>query len=358
MDLSKIDVYEFLSKLGLNNLRDERDEVWFSCFSDQHYRGDINPSASMQKGTTLFNCFSCGLSGNAITFLAQLENVSPIQAAIWIKEEFNIETVPKQENLVDNVIEILSKNKATKSSVDNLPILPEEEAGRRIVDWEQLWSDYNNFSNQLTELPGETWEDIFEKKDKNSPLFYMFDRGFSPKILIEWGIGWDKISERISIPIRDEDGNLVGFKGRAADQETNPRYLVLGGIEYGFDPYETKKVLFGLDKVLRSDNFKIEKQRMIVCEGELNALSMHQKGFSNTVGISGKILSSEQANKIKQFAREAILIFDEEDDAKMAAEKIRTSLPTYIVPSRDSDPAEMSRQELIDCLREKKSALL
>ena len=115
LDLSKVDVYEFLNELGMNNVREERSDVWYSCFSDQHYRGDANPSASMEKETTRFHCFSCGMSGNAVSFLAELENVSPIQAAIWIKERFiGVETAPSKANIIENVKEILNNKKEIK----------------------------------------------------------------------------------------------------------------------------------------------------------------------------------------------------------------------------------------------------
>jgi len=350
LDLSKVEVETFLQELGLNNVQDEGTDVIYSCFSDKHIRGDANPSGSMHKKTTAFQCWSCGMKGNAITFLAELENVSPIQAAIWIKERFNIGTVPKKETIVDNVKEILSKKKATKTPSYALSELDESEADRRMVDWFQLWEDYENHSSQLTELPGTTWEDIFNKQNVPSSLFYMFNRGFKPETLTNWKIGWDKISERISIPVRNENGGLVGFKGRTIKKE-NPRYLVLGGIEYGFEPYETKKVLFGLNEVNKNEE-------LIVREGELNVISLHEKGIKNSAGISGKVLTSEQAELCKKYCEKLILWFDDEEDAINAAKKSRTTIPTYVVPTFERDPVEMTRGEILSLLAADKSALL
>ena len=342
MDLSKIDVFEFLSELGMNNVRKDGKDIWYSCFSDTHFRGDANPSASMEQGTTRFHCFSCGMGGNAVIFLSELENVSPIQAAIWIKERFNIGTVPQKDTIVDNVKEILSKKKETKTLKYVLPELDESEADRRTVDWNSLWNDYMNHSSQLKELPGKTWEDIFLKQNERSPLFYMFDRGFKPETLTKWKIGWDKISERICIPIRNENNRLVGFKARTI-KDDNPRYIVLGGTEYGFEPYETKKILFALNKAA--------SQTMIVREGELNVVSLHEKGFINSVGLSGKFLSDEQVDLCKKYANKLIMWFDDEDDAVAAAEKIK-NLPVQVVPSFERDPVEMTRGEINSLLTE------
>lgn len=318
----------------MNNVREEGDDIWYSCFSDQHYRGDANPSASMQQGTTKFYCFSCGMHGNAVSFLAELENVSPIQSAIWIKERFIGSSVPDQSNIIDNVKEILSSKKRTKTD-SKLEVIDELEAQRRKIDWKsaRAWLAYSG-----------------DKRDsEDAPIDYMLDRGFSIDVLDKFEIGWDKISQRITIPIRDDQGNLVGFKGRAL--EGQPRYIVLGGPEYGFDPYQTKKVLFGLDKA------EIEEE-IIVCEGELNAIALHQHGYKNAVGISGKIISDEQAELIKKYGQKVVLIFDEEEDAINNAKKLRVTIPTAIIPAHDKDPADMDATELAWLLQSKKSSLI
>lgn len=320
----------------MNNVRQDGKDWWYSCFSDQHYRGDINPSASMEEGTTRFYCFSCGMHGNAITFLSELENVSPIQAAIWIKERFGGDSVPDQTTILDNVKEILSKKSATKTN-EELSVIDEIECTRRKIDWKsaKAWLDYSGKN--------------IDKQDE--PIEYMLNRGFWPDILDRFDIGWDKISERICIPIRNEEGKLVGFKARSLEKNPAMRYMVLGGPEYGFNTYQTKKILFALDKA------KTGKE-LIVCEGELNTIAMHQHGYTNTVGISGKILSNEHVELIRKNGQKVILIFDEEDDAINNAKKLRKYLPTSIVAGHDKDPADMDWTEIKWLLQSERSSLI
>ena len=329
---------EFLQELGMNNVREDGKDIWYSCFSDQHYRGDANPSASMEKGTTRFYCFSCGMHGNAVSFLAELENVSPIQSAIWIKERFIGSSVPDKSTILDNVQEILnSKNKINKRRESTGVTVPESELQRRQIDWHSgiAWLKYSG--NQID--------------TNDTPIVSMLERGFTPEVLNKFQIGWDKISERICIPIRNEDGGLVGFKARSL--EGQPRYIVLGGPEYGFEPYETRKVLFALDKYEpRWDN------QIIVCEGELNAIAMHQHGYTNTVGISGKFISDEQVELIVKHGQSCVLIFDEVDDAIKAAKKLRHRIPTRIIGEHDKDPADCDATELEWLLQSARSSLL
>lgn len=320
----------------MNNIREERNDVWYSCFSDQHYRGDANPSASMEIGTTRFYCFSCGMHGNAISFLAELENVSPIQAALWIKDRFvETDATPSRETIVDNVKSILNNKKPLRQTNIN-PLIEEVEATRRKIDWKssKAWLAYSG--------------DI--RDDQDTPIEYMFRRGFTPEVLDKFEVGWDVISERLAIPVRNHTGGLVGFKGRAIKGEY-PKYIVLGGPEYGFEPYQTRHVVFGLDKSKAGKD-------LILCEGELNAIALHQHGFDNAVGISGKVLSDEQADLIVKNGQKVILIFDEEEDAVINSKKLRNRIPTSIVAEHDKDPADMDNTELTWLLQSARSSLL
>jgi DNA primase len=335
-DFSKIDVEDYLNELGLNNVQRKGDQVWFSCPLSGHMGIDKTPSASMELETTRMHCFGCNFSGNAISFLAELEGVSPLKARKWLRERFNIGYYEPQEgfaNAIHKKLERIQKRISGKSqSVSpHSTLLDEREVTKRHVDWYKVF---------------DAWQG---KIDEAYPLAYMLDRGFHPTTLDKWAIGWDMISQRISIPIRDEHNNLVGFKGRAVD--FLPRYLVLGGAEYGFDTYNVSNVLFGL-------SFVDIPNDLIVVEGELNCIAMHQKGYTNTVGISGKILSDKQANLIKKYADSVTFIFDEVKDTRNAAFLLREHMPTYVTLDHDKDPADMYEDELNKLVTGSRSAVL
>ncbi len=337
-DYSKIDVEDYLNELGLNNVSRKGDQVWFSCPLSGHMGTDKTPSASMELETTRMHCFGCNFSGNAVSFLSELEGVSPLKARKWLRDRFEMGFFEPKEGFKTEIqkklerIEKRSQEKKRKIQTHST-LLDEREVTKRSVDWYRVFSE---------------WNDNIETA---YPLAYMLDRGFHPTTLDKWAIGWDMISERISIPIRDERGNLVGFKGRTPNPDRLPRYKVLGGGEFGFDTYNVSKVLFGLHLVEDTSD-------LIVVEGELNAISMHQKGHSNTVGISGKILSDIQIDLIKKYANKVTFIFDEVRDTHNAAHLLRDFLPTYIVPQHSKDPADMNQIELNKLITESHSAVL
>lgn len=326
-DYSKIDVEDYINELGMNNVSLRGDQVWFSCPLPQHIGADKTPSASMELGTTRMHCFGCGFSGNAVSFLAELEGVSRLTARRWLRDRFEMGFFEPKETFADEINLKLSRQEKRLNEIKqrntslHFTLLDEEEVEKRNVDWHRIYRQ---------------WNDRID--DSAYPLAYMLDRGFHPTTLEKWAIGWDMISQRISIPVRDEYGNLIGFKGRATDN--NPqRYKVLGGPEYGFDTYSVSKVLFGLDRVKRFDS-------LIVREGELNCIALHQAGYDNSVGC-GKILSDTQLELIKKYAnRNVIYWFDDHSDAMNARAQTEMYIPSYTINYSKYDPSDMSDAEI------------
>jgi len=322
IDYEKIDVADFLRELGLRNVQDQGTEISYSCPFPGHSTGDSSPSATMEKGTTRAHCFGCGWSGNARTFLTDYENISPLEAARRLRARWGSASDVEEGGVATQVGRIIEK--ASRSNQNSLPrILDEDEQEKRAVDW-QAAAMALRLGRQVSE-----------------PEEYMLvQRGFDWQTLERWGVGYDDISQRISIPARDQHGRLVGFKGRAWHPGILPKYKVLGGPEYGFEPYEVSRVLVGL-------HFIGSPLHLTVCEGELNAVAFEQKLKKPVVGISGKTLSADQCALLRSFANSVDLVFDEEEDAERAAMKLIRYMPVWVVPNPTSqDPAEMSPDTL------------
>lgn len=329
IDYSKIDVEEFLNDLGLNNVRRDGKEIFFSCPFPGHSNGDLNPSASMQVGTTRVHCFGCGFNGNALTFLAEYENISPLKASRHIREYLGDSFKEPEGSFLNEVNSILAPKQEEKIE-RNKPLDP-KILDHFAIDWHRAWT-----------------------KGADSPLWQMFDRGFHWQALEDWDIGWDDISRRHTIPWFDEHGALIGFKGRALNDEIGPghaRYKVLGGPEYGFETFDVSMLLFGLHKITYSHD-------LIIVEGELNAVALDQKGFGPVVAISGKTLSNEQAYILNKMDREFLLYFDETEDAVKAADKLIKNNRVSIMPDHDKDAADSTKDEIEDLISQSESAIM
>lgn len=342
-----IDVETMLRELGIRNVRDDHGgSVWYSCPFPGHKKLDSTPSASMSTievpkpngdGTypkTKFHCFACGESGNAIDFLAKYEGVNLITAKRFLRDRFALGYIEEHGSIEGAIRSILEEKKKNPPSTRPLKIIDESVLAEFSIDW---YGVSNAWKDGIGEVP--------------EPLAYMIKRGFTAKTLNEFDIGYDERSSLLTIPVRNADGFIIGFKGRAWWEDAHPRYKAIGGEEYGFDTYEMGRVLFALN--IAKDVCNYVFSGLIVREGELNAMMLHQHGWTNAVGISGKKLSVRQQELIKQYAHKVSFWFDDPEDAAGAASHFIESMQVSVIVS-DEDPAASTKEqneEAILCAR-------
>lgn len=326
-DLSYIDTRDFLESIGIENIGGSS-ELSFSCPSDAHQFGDHNPSARMNSRTTLGICHSCGKTWNAITFLSWHKSLPETVARRLLEERYGGGRISAEVGgLEQEVLRIMNP----VEQIDEVRIPPAESWLEAFhIDWDGI-------------------RYIHPGKD------YMSERGFHLDTLEKWEIGYDDISERITIPIRDHEGRLVGFKGRAWRDNTIPRYMILGDHgnqeRYGFQPYQKSKYVFGLDKIKKhidENSISLYSDRMkvfCIVEGELNVIAMDQHGLSATVGIAGSEFSQTQCDLIKRIATEAILFLDNdkagEKGTKKVIEMLSPYMPIKVVQNAAGDAADL-----------------
>lgn len=152
---------------------------------------------------------------------------------------------------------------------------------------------------------------------------YMNGRGFSDAAMHEWQIGYE--GDRITIPVRDPNGELVGFKARAIDPQQHPRYLVLGHQvgenlwRYPYHTYRKGDFVFGLHRFRRGDG------AAVVVEGELNAIALSQMDIG-AVAVAGAEFSERQREQIVSFFDEVVIFFDPDDAGAAGATKVAEAL--------------------------------
>lgn len=346
IDLSVVDVEDFLNALDVERVqRTKDDEIKFSCPFPGHTHGDADPSAYMKTADsdkpTAFICFGCGETGNAVTFLAKHEEATIEQAKIWIRQEYGGEFKEPESTFAIEWDEYFRETEVGEPEVIN-PVLDEN-----YIDMFSI-GDWKHFCDIDHPIEG-----------------YMLRRGFTVDTLNSWQIGYDEISDRFTIPIRNEAGELIGFKGRTPHADVQPRYQILGDRlnpqtnRYGFYPYRAQEVLFGLDRTGQKDE-------CVLIEGELNVISADQKGFDNFIGLGGSsILSSEQIRLLRWHFDSVVLFYDslkkpdegtigpafEPDMAGLKAtwkaiQKLEPHMPVRVVDYHVGDPNDMAHEEI------------
>lgn len=334
-DLFYINCRDLLESTDIKNISESGGEISFSCPSADHFHGDTSPSARMNSRTTAFICHGCGKRGNAITFLAWHKSIPETVARRLLEERYGGGAISAGVgNLEDMVKKIM-----------NPEVLEEEKR----ISPDDSWLDKFHVDWSIDNYTG-----------LGNIMEYMFNRGFTAKTLNDWDIGFDVKSERITIPIRDHKGNLIGFKGRAWRENTIPRYMILGDNRnqnrYGFQPYQKSHYVFGLDRY----NEFIIKQAILV-EGELNVIAMDQKGFHETLGIAGSEFSDKQCELVRSHCESLILFLDNDKAGSKGIRKVIEMLSPYmslmVVQNAPGDAAELDTETVKDLIHGAKSAL-
>lgn len=339
-DPNCIDVVDYLECLDVRNIeRATEREIRFSCPYPKHLKGDQSPSAYMNLETTKFFCHSCKERGDAVKMASDILGVSPLEAIRMLKQRYSPGGIdPDSRCMVEEIRKIIHKEPELKR--ENR-IYPEEILDRYKVDWPTLFAEWHEGAGR------EYAEYLLEK------------RGFEPETLMDWEFGWSERHHRITLPVRDENGNLVGIKARALD-DRKPKYLNLRDEENDIQPYLKNEVVFALDRVWKyfsewrhlgftkdGGNVYIRptEHKVIILEGELNAIMMHQCGYQNTVSINGSYFGNRQMQLIKRYADNALLFFDSDvagyDATHEVAKTLLPFMPVSIVPDHTGDPADM-----------------
>lgn len=353
-DLSYINCRDLLESTGIKNISESSGEINFSCPSADHFHGDTSPSARMNSRTSAFLCHSCGIRGNAITFLAWHKSLPETVARRLLEERYGGGIISAGVGDLESMVKKIMKPEVIEEPPRTLPAESWLEAFK--VDWKN-----RNWCQGCSPEP-ENERDTVCCGCREPPEYkqYMYDRGFDSKILEKWEIGYDQISDRITIPIRDHEGKLVGFKGRHWRKDVEPRYMILGDRpghnRYGFQPYQKSHYVFGLDRY----NEFIIKQAILV-EGELNVIAMDQHGLSETLGIAGSEFSEKQCSLIKYHCDSVVLYLDNDKAGSKGTKKVIEMLSPYIplsvIQDAQGDAADLDKDTVDSLIHGAKSAL-
>ena len=275
------------------------------------FHNEKTGSFSVSPGKQMYYCFGCGAGGNVFTFLMQYENFSFPEAMEALAERAGIE-LPKQE-----------MSAQAKKEADKRQILLEinKAAGKyyyMLLRSEHGKQAYEYFKKR--ELSDATMQKFgLGYSDKYSDDLYRYLRklGYDDAILKESGLvsidevrgGHDKFWNRAMFPIMDVHNKVIGFGGRVMG-DGEPKYL---------NSPETK--IFDKSRNLYALNFarQTKKPQMLLCEGYMDVIALHQAGFDNAVASLGTAFTSGHASLLKRYTKEVYLTFDSDGAGIKAA---------------------------------------
>ena len=267
------------------------------------FHNEKSPSFSVSPDKQIFHCFGCGVGGNVITFVSQIEGLNFVETVQMLAERANIQ-LPTLQNNGDTQREIL-KDKVYKVNEftaeyyhQNLykpqAKMAQEYVKKRQLTNETLKSFRIGFSGKFDELYQELKKQGFQEQE-------ILESGLVNKN--ERGQYIDRYRNRLMFPICDARGRVIAFGGRVLD-DSKPKYI--NSPENVV--YSKGRHLFGLNVAKKGDT-----KKLLIVEGYMDVISLHQRGITNVVAPLGTALTEQQGWLLRKNSEQIILSFDSDD---------------------------------------------
>ena len=288
------------------------------------FHNEKSPSFSVSPEKQIFHCFGCGVGGNVFTFLTKIEGINFVEAVQLLAERANIQ-LPTLENNLDSAKEALKAkvykvNEFTAQYYHKNLYKPESKMAqeyikKRRLSNETLKSFQIGFSGKFDELYKELKKQGFEDRE-------ILESGLVNKN--ERGQYIDRYRNRLMFPICDARGRVIAFGGRVLDDSktkyiNSPENIV----------YSKGRHLFGLNVAKKYDI----KKRLLIVEGYMDVISLHQRDIHNVVASLGTALTQQQGYLLRNNTEQIILSYDSDEagqTAKVRAMEILQNMGCYI----------------------------
>ena len=316
------------------------------------FHHEKSPSFMINEEKQIWHCFGCGKGGDAFGFLMEIESIEFKDALKMLAEKTGVE-LPK-----------FNKNEV-EATDDRKKILEILELATKFYE-KQLWDGMGK-EKVLSYLRtrGLKDESIKEFRLGYAPngwdnlLKFLTGRGYNITDIAKTGLlveknsanipntkYYDRFRDRITFPVMDAMGQVVGFSARVAPggDESQAKYVNTPETLV----YHKSKVLYGLSRA--KQNIKSESSVMIV-EGNMDVIAAHQAGIKNTVAVSGTALTPDQVDILKRYASKVKMLFDMDSAGKKATERSaeicfqKDVNVSVIILSGGKDAAEMVEKD-------------
>lgn len=275
------------------------------------FHGEKTPSFSVNRSRQMYHCFGCGVGGNVFTFVMEYENYSFVEALKMLADRAGV-NLPEAQ---------YSEEEKKKADLKNRLFEVHKAAAKYF--FYQLKSERGKPAYDYLRNRGLSEETIikfglgYSNKYSNDLYQYLKNLGYEDGILKESGLVtldeakgvYDKFWNRVMFPIMDVNNKVIGFGGRVMG-DGMPKYLNSPETRI----FDKSRNLYGMNlaRVSRAKN-------IIICEGYMDVIALHQAGFSNAVASLGTAFTGLQANLLKRYTNEVFICYDSDEAGTKAA---------------------------------------
>lgn len=275
------------------------------------FHNEKTPSFSVTPGKQMYYCFGCGAGGNVFNFIMEYENYTFGEALKHLADRAGVE-LPKIEY----------SREVRQKAQEKAELLDIHKQAAQFFYY-QLRTDKGQKGYEYLKNRGLS-EETMRKfglgySDRGGGGLYRFlkSKGYQDELLRESGLFnvderhgmYDKFWNRVIFPIMDVNNRVIGFGGRVMG-DAKPKYLNSPETKI----FDKSRNLYGLN-IARTTRRKF----LILCEGYMDVIAMHQAGFTNAVASLGTALTSGHASLLKRYTQEVLLLYDSDEAGVRAA---------------------------------------
>lgn len=290
------------------NLMPKGGNLWACC----PFHNEKTPSFSVSPGKQIYHCFGCKKGGGVINFVMEMENLSFPDAVQFLAKRVNMEVPVEDGNdaATRQRSRLLDLNRDAARYYYEVLQSPAGAAVQAYLDKRMIRKNIAVRFGMGASTP--EWDGLIRA---------MTAKGYTKAELLKVGLAvqnkhgglYDFFRNRLILPVIDIRGDVVGFGSRVIIAEDSPKYKNTNETPV----YAKRKVLYGLNLAK-----KTKRPNIILCEGNLDVVTLHQAGFDNAVASMGTALTVEQTRLLSRYTKELVLCYDNDNAGQMATQRV------------------------------------
>ena len=318
--------------------------LWGLC----PFHSEKTASFSVSPDKQIYHCFGCGKGGGVLSFLMEIENLTYPEAIRRLADKMGME-VP-EEDAGDREWRyrrerVLTLNKLAARFYYEQLSTPQ---GANVADYINKRRISKKFANRfgLGAAP-DAWDSLIRA---------MAEKGYDKRDLLEAGLAvagknggiYDKFRNRLMLPVIDLRGDVIGFTSRVMDGSA-PKYLNTPETAI----FKKRSILYGINYAKTS-----KRENIILVEGNIDVITLHQAGFDNAVATMGTALTEEHARLLSRYTKELVLCYDNDNAGKDATQRAigilknaDFAVKVLQLPRRRNEEGELVKQDADDFIK-------
>lgn len=303
------------------------------------FHSEKTPSFTVYPDSQSFYCFGCGAGGDVVTFVKKIENLDYIEAVKSLAQRAGL-AMPEDgydDSYAKLKTRVLEINRETARFYHQCLISP---VGKKALEYLRGRGLSDNTIRRFgLGFAPESWDAVIKHlRGKGFTLDEMAAAAVAVKSAR--GSYYDQFRGRVIFPIIDIRGNVIAFGGRLMDGQ-GPKYLNSPDTPV----FKKSRNLFALNYAKSS-----KESALILAEGYMDVVALHQAGFTNAVATLGTALTAEQARMISQYAAEVVIAYDSDGAGQKATNRAinifgEIGLPVRVLKVQDAkDPDEFIKK--------------